>query len=1032
MMKHFLPMLLALLLILPGYSQDDLPSALKAGRYTNYFDTWDEVLKSPNDVVIDLTDDITVVDFLFDTFASFDGVIDLKDISFGTPTPIRIGLILGINRTVINNRRADKSFTVLDTFKIGVQPSFYYSTGGVTVGAAPYVYFEILDIRQVVPARYQYLNPVKFYFEKLKKKIKKEEDDTPGLTKIAQDNELYFNFLPRIKKVPGRDARYGRLLNPISSVFRLPLNHKWIKHIKRDEIISYSITGGVTFSACFGVVGSCNANAPKDFNWAAAGIPLAEIGVFLEGKYQITIMREFTKNKEDNYAKVRVTKVKSTGVKFALGSDRRSLNDQIRKVDGFVIYNMLGGIVNIKPFSITGEFEYSKFLNQTYRFNLNTEKGKEAYDKAVLGRFQLADKYSRDKKGEVIKGKKDAPVLRLLTREEKRKTYRQQSGIDLFLVKFWKNKTIRSSVIKQVDHQGSGEEETYFESLIINRRQMEVFFGLAHLERRTHQFYIHIDDKKFNQEKRPKDTMRVLAKVNHYDRFMTSREYMTYVKEFEDNLGYPGIFPLPPTNREGKWDKLNLGSGSFSYNLEFNWEQIKTLVEYPEKKMWSALAKAFNAEGQGWESKRGRAKKITQRLATYVGTLPLSMAGEKFPKKDDILVANLKRERWKRLKKHLKEGPKKFNEKMAKFFNSGDYGSEMIKLLRVVLPKTQIPYSGTARSKLFNNNKTWAFGDSARFMAPDSAENLEFAEDLIKRPASKGIGTSNLNVHVLGKLYLKISFDLEDTPKKVFFNLDKKETFMDMFERSVETIVVENKTGFFKKPLFKKGHNKILIKISDKIHPLFPLAKKLDLTGKHRTRRYQLNVAASKDGKTFGHYDHSIFGVYPTQSEKFLDGFIEVLRKDENLCLGKAASELILFLGDKKYLVCPENAPKKADGTCVDGFTPYGHFTNSPLKDNLKRRDDWIMKNCPRLGSDQYEKMIIEKTNICQGKTGVMIIDSIGDDPFFVCPKDSLRDEMGFCVSGMTPYQWFSNKPLIENIKERNRWLMKACGAKDF
>jgi|GEM_PF-4920306 len=1012
-----------------SYSQDELPKSLKPGFHTKMFNKWDVVLQTPGDLISGISKGEPLVDYLFNTLFSYDGTIGLPQINVGTPTPISVGLLLGVQRIVVDNRQLDNSYSVLDTFKIGVNTSFYYSSHGVSVGAAPYVYFEIMDIRQVRPDKFKLIDPIEYNFNKFKKMVKKEEDYTPSIRKMAEENEIYFNFLPQYKKSPGSYARFGKILNPLISVFRLPLKHTRIKKLAKDEIISFSITGGVTFSACFGTTGNCNKNAPKEYKWSDIIAPLAQIDVFLEGKYQITIMREDTGNSNDNFARVRVSKVKTVGVGFAVGSARKNLSEQSKEVDGFIVWRTLGGILQIRPFSIDGEFTYSKFLNQTYRFNLNTEKGRNAYDKAVLGRFSLADRYSRDDKGDIVRNRPHAPVQRLLTREEKRKTYRQKSGIDLFLVKFWKNKVIQTSIIKEIRHQNSDEEITRFESLVLNEHQMEVFFG-THMENRSHQFFIRIDEKKFNKKKRPKDSLIVNVKVSRYDKFMSSKEYMEYIREFEDNLGYPGIFPLPPRNNKGRYDKLNLGEGRFNYKMSFNWEHIKKLVEYPESKMWSALAKAFNAEGLGWETKKGRAKNIMKRLATYVGTLPLSMAGEKFPKKDDILVANIKHERWKKLKKHLKTGAKKFNEKLAMFFNSGDYGPEMIKLLRVVFPKIKVPYAGTAKSKLFNNNKELIFGDYARFLPPKSEENIALIKEFELGPKKKGIKLSKLKVDALGKLYLKISFNLEETPEKVFFNLGKNDLFVDLKQRSIETVVINNTSRLFKRNLFKKGKNNILFKIANKKHPLYPLAKKIDLSQRLFSRKYELNVSASKDGVNFGNYETSVFSVYPTQSEKFLDGYIELLQKDEGLCLGKAASELILLLGNRKYLVCPENAEKRSDGTCKKGMVPYGHFSNQSLKDNLKRRNQWIMKNCPKLGSQKFTEMIIKSENICRGKTALQIIDMIGDAPFYVCASNSPRLKNGFCVSGMMPYPWFSNRPLIKNIKARNGWILQTCGGR--
>ena len=196
-MKIILLIFVILSLSFDIFAQDDLPSPLSAGRYTTYFDRWDEVIKSPGDFITSLTADQTLTDFLFYNFASFDGILGVQGFTLGAPTTISIGVIFGLKRLVINNKHVDKSYTVVDTFKIGVQPSFYYSQPGVTIGVSPYIYFEVMDVRQVVPERYRFINPIKFYFNKLKKKIKKEEDKTPGLIEISKENEIFFNFLPK-------------------------------------------------------------------------------------------------------------------------------------------------------------------------------------------------------------------------------------------------------------------------------------------------------------------------------------------------------------------------------------------------------------------------------------------------------------------------------------------------------------------------------------------------------------------------------------------------------------------------------------------------------------------------------------------------------------------------------------------------------------------------------------------------------------------------------------------------------------------
>ena len=53
-------------------------------------------------------------------------------------------------------------------------------------------------------------------------------------------------------------------------------------------------------------------------------------------------------------------------------------------------------------------------------------------------------------------------------------------------------------------------------------------------------------------------------------------------------------------------------------------------------------------------------------------------------KKDDIIVAKIKYSRWKKLKSYT-DDPTKISHALGKFFQSGDYGPEMVRLLRIVM-----------------------------------------------------------------------------------------------------------------------------------------------------------------------------------------------------------------------------------------------------------------------------------------------------------------------------------------------------------
>ena len=82
--------------------------------------------------------------------------------------------------------------------------------------------------------------------------------------------------------------------------------------------------------------------------------------------------------------------------------------------------------------------------------------------------------------------------------------------------------------------------------------------------------------------------------------------------------------------------------------------------------------------------------------------------------------------------------------------------------------------------------------------------NLTSVKNMLKKVGCRDVKISGLKE------------DIINADKLILPGVGHFDHCMDMFERSVETLVVENKTGFFRKPLFKKGHNKILFKISNK------------------------------------------------------------------------------------------------------------------------------------------------------------------------------------------------------------------------
>ena len=112
----------------------------------------------------------------------------------------------------------------------------------------------------------------------------------------------------------------------------------------------------------------------------------------------------------------------------------------------------------------------------------------------------------------------------------------------------------------------------------------------------------------------------------------------------------------------------------------------------------------------------------------------------------------MKYDRWKTLKEYARQRffLKDFSEKIGKFFESGDYGPEMIKLLRIVLNGEKIPYEGYFRNEMVTSNGLFKFGDTGKFVNPNKIK-IDRSFDYY-RPHWRGIGIKNVNATLIGRI----------------------------------------------------------------------------------------------------------------------------------------------------------------------------------------------------------------------------------------------------------------------------------------
>lgn len=1008
---------------------------------------WSEFMGKSGSFIDGLTNNGNLSSFLFNQYANIDTNIHLWGKTFNDIFPIGVGLILGVNRRVIENNNINRNYTIIDTFKLGVNPhATMLLAPAVSFGASANFFVEISNVRQLNQGKYSNLLPIDQIKKLLAKAREKREKNRPPLSIIEEENRTYTNFVKSFKDYPLKSAQFGRIWNPITQIFRLPLKHTRALAMEDYEIISYSLNGGINLSACIGVPGRCgSAEYKNNMEFTELGINVTSVSVFMQGSHRISVLKEGPESK-GNYVQVMLSRIIGGGLNYNIGGwgtnlsillkqkikefgeplDKKYIDymaDRGQKVGGNLILEKIKPLnatskISFKPFSIDFNIAKNKLYDSIYRFNLDTEEGRVAYNHACLGNFKEADLKSRDENGDVIWGMKNFPVTRINHTTEVQSNYARNINSNFLLVNFWKNKNIKNSLIEIENENGKNR---YFETEILNDKQLQALFLFR--KGNTHRFFVTIDEKEFLKTNGQKGTSASVD-IKRYNLFSTPKEYMEYAMEFETLTKQNGVFPFPLFSQDKRPINESLGNTGYNLSLNFDNETILNLVNYPEDKMWEALEEAFNIKEGLWTNEHKRRGLIAGRLAVYAATLPVTMLGQRLDAKDDVIVANIKHSRWIHLKNELLKGPKVFAKELGKFFDSGDYGSEMINLLRVISGNKKNPFKGSFTSFLLPNHTVYFSSDSNFPITRVNKDSFKF-ESYLRTLDSLDNKLSGLSALAIPPFYFKVIFNLEEVPKRLFVGLYKFGRVLSVANRTLVVDTIENKNN-----LFKKGLNIFYFSAKNKNNPFYKIAEQLDFSKKAGLpARYRLNIAANFDDKNWTKVSSTVFQVMPINPDLFKKDFISTTITEESICLGRFSEELKLFLGERPLYICPKTDSRNPDGTCKSGMIPYSSFKNRSNPENLLARDQFIDEHCPRLIGDYYLAEVLKNENICQGYTAPQIIKFLGEFPFYVCPKkDTNRDQNRLCIAGMIPYNYDSNSKDLFNIRSRDEWLAKNCG----
>jgi hypothetical protein len=332
-----------------------------------------------------------------------------------------MGIDAGVGRKVVYNFNIDNSYTVIDKLLVGVKPEFSASWSGVTGTVRSKLFIYVTNVRQVGPTDYDKLEPLGKKIEDLKERFRVEKNRKYTPAEIQADNDTYANFLPSNKEKIERNATFGRIWNPLTMSFRLPLSPRAAERLGENEIMLYTLLGGVELSAGLGVGFAPGFSGGLD----TAGAILrtgVDASIYFKGSYELVVLREKPQKPGDNFVRVRLGRSRGIGYNLGLGSASKAGIDDLTAghvgpLDGNFLWSIAGFAITVRPFRVEWDQSWWWLFDQVYRFDLNNKDARVAYQRAVLGSFKLAEKLALDEKGEL---RENSSVTRLLTSKEKR------------------------------------------------------------------------------------------------------------------------------------------------------------------------------------------------------------------------------------------------------------------------------------------------------------------------------------------------------------------------------------------------------------------------------------------------------------------------------------------------------------------------------------------------------------------------------------------------------------------------------------
>jgi len=571
---------------------------------------------------------------------------------------------------------------------------------------------------------------------------------------------------------------------------------------KVGSIASYGIDGSVQLSANAGWSNFSLAGI-EDLN-TRAGLG---ISTYLRGRFSLSLWKE-----SERYAQIKLTKRRDTGATINFGS----LEAKPLLFEGFVVLDR--DIFKIQesliPFSIATNKNFSKQFDLGYRYDLQSEQAREAYNLATLGRFKSSGDLAE------IEG---SGVTKTFTRESR--TSSQTDSYKMSLSIIFQKASSRSRANTKAKIVMDGETHFLYSSEHTSYKAYDSIWGANEIKR--HSFVTKLNEREYQQDPETGLGMRIEGRIE--DSHTSSKELFSYIDELETAIGKPGSLPRPPkyfptvgceaiatvlntdirqstcANEGDDRPKLaRYGRTSFIYQVELNISHLLHIQNSSKKDLWQVLEKAFDVKKGRWSNPWRRSFSLFVNAPLTALNIPLSLANVNLDRGGRLIVAYRFFRAWKKLKK-IKE-PRQLVDAFGELFRTVHYSPELVKAMRLLAGPEKARYFFTAKADtVWGQVSNGGTGLGTIFPISNRArDRIDFDRIGPRINVDKEAIISILDFKEISPDEVKLSFKLKTLPTYIYLRVDKAPSW-GRYQNLLRMIIKNNGE-------FKVGDNTITLK----------------------------------------------------------------------------------------------------------------------------------------------------------------------------------------------------------------------------